>query len=262
MSTAARSRTAVLRTLAGASASLLLAGCSSGTSDASQDPDGTLTVLAASSLTETFTELAATFEQDNAGVEVRLVFDSSATLAGQVIAEAPADVLATADTTTMQPVEDAGLTAEPPRRFATNHLVLVVPGENPAEITSLEDLERSGVTYLACTESAPCGALARSVLDDHRIRAKPSSLEPDVKAVLTKVVLDEADAGLVYASDAVAAGTDVRTVEIPASRDAVTSYLVAPLGQAAEPDLARAWVDLVVSPQGRRALREAGFGPP
>jgi molybdate transport system substrate-binding protein len=232
------------------------AGCSS---DSGNEE---LTVLAAASLTGTFTELEQAFVEDHPGVDVRLSFDSSATLAQQVVGGAPADVLATADERTMQSVVDADGTDGSPDVFASNHLVLVVPAENPAHVASVDDLARPGVDYVVCVPSAPCGDVAATVLDRAGIDAPAASEETDVKAVLSKVELGEADAGLVYATDAVDAGDAVRAFEIPGSRQASTSYLVAALKDAGSPDLARAWVDLVLSDRGQRVLADAGFGPP
>ena len=241
---------------------LALAGCSSGTTTTSESDGTKLTVLAASSLTETFTELERIYEEDHAGVDVRLAFDSSATLAGQVIEGAPADVLATADARTMATVVDADVTAGDPSRFATNTMVLVVPVGNPAGIETFADLDQDGVGYLTCAESAPCGAVAESLLDLNHVEAPPKSFEIDVKAVLTKIELDEADAGLVYATDATSAGDRVETITIPGSSGEVNSYLVAPVVQSQNTDAARGWVELLLSEKGQDVLREAGFGTP
>ena len=241
---------------------LAVAGCGGGTTTTSESDDTTLTVLGAASLTETFTELERIYEEGHAGVDVRLAFDSSATLAGQVIEGAPADVLATADARTMATVADADATAAQPQLFATNTMVLVVPAGNPAGMETFADLDQDGVSYLTCAESAPCGALARSLLDLNQVEAPPKSFEIDVKAVLTKVELDEADAGLVYATDAASAGDTVDTIAIPGSSEAVNSYLVAPLRQSEHLDAAGAWVELLLSKKGQDVLREAGFGAP
>ena len=230
--------------------------------DSGPDMSGTLTVLAAASLTEGFEVLADRFEAAHDGVSVELAFDSSATLAEQVNQGAPGDVLATADERTMQLVTDAGSAAGDPEVFATNELVLVVPAGNPAGIDELADLDGGDSDYVVCVESAPCGALAASVLDDAGISAPPASEEVDVKAVLSKVELDEADAGLVYATDAVAAGDRVQAIDVPAAGDAVNRYPIAATADAAEPDLAAAWVELVLSDEGQQVLRDAGFGAP
>ena len=249
-------------------AALALAGCggsdaSSGGSRGSSDKEtGTLNVLAAASLTETFTSLAKDFEADHPGVTVKLAFDSSATLAEQVTQGAPADVLATADEATMQTVVDAGGTEGDPQLFATNHLQMVVPKDNPANIQQFSDLEKPGVKYVVCVDTAPCGKLAAKVLAATGIKAEPASEEVDVKAVLSKVELGEADAGLVYATDAVAGGDKVKPVDIPTSNENLNSYPIAALADAKKPELAKEWVDLVTGTQGQQALADAGFGKP
>lgn len=220
--------------------------------------DRELTVLAASSLTEPFTELAARFESRHPGVDVVTGFDSSATLAGQVAAGAPADVVATADRRTMRSMVAAGALDGAPVVFARNRLALVVPADNPAGITELADLDRAD--YVACTASAPCGRLAAGLLASAGVTRRARSLEVDVKAVLTKVRLGEADAGLVYASDVVAAGEDVREVPLPAVVS--TSYQVGVTEDARATRLARRFVALVLSPQGQRVLARAGFDAP
>ena len=239
----------------------LLAGCGV-TADGDSSDAETLTVLAASSLTETFGVLEADYEREHPGVDVRISFDSSATLAGQAVEGAPADVLATADEATMATAVDAGTTATEPEVFATNTLVLVVPAGNPAGIGTFADLDQEGVDYVACEESAPCGALAQTLLEANRVQAAPRSFEVDVKAVLTKVELDEADAGLVYRSDAVAAGEKVETFEIPRAAGEVNRYPIAALEQSRSPDLAQSWVELVLSERGQSVLGDAGFGTP
>ena len=232
----------------------------SNTSDT--DSEGTVTVLAAASLTETFTTLADMFEADHPGVTVRLAFDSSATLAGQAAQGAPADVLATADLATMQQAQDAGVVTGTPERFATNTLTLVVPRDNPAGLANFGDLSTPGVDYVACVETAPCGAAAAALLTTNEITAAPASLETDVKAVLAKVVQDEADAGLVYRSDAVAAGASVQVLEVPGADSEVLAYPAAILRQAQVPDLAAEFVDLLLSAEGQSTLSAAGFGSP
>lgn len=247
---------------AAAALTLTLAGCGSDGSGAGDGGTATVNVLAAASLTESFTTLAREFEADHPGVSVKLAFDSSATLAEQVNAGAPADVLATADERTMGLVADGGNITGEPTVFATNHLQLAVPRDNPAGIERFADLDRPGVSYVVCVDSAPCGKLAATVLKAAGIAAEPVSEEVDVKAVLSKVQLDEADAGLVYATDAVAAGDEVRAVDVPASEQNLNRYPIAALKDAGQPALARAWVRLVTSAQGRRVLRDAGFGKP
>ena len=241
---------------------LAATGCGGGSSTGAKDGGtGTLTVLAASSLTESFTELKKQFESDHPGVTVKLAFDSSATLAEQVDQGAPADVLATADAKTMQTVVDAG-NASKPTDFATTTLAMVVPKANPAHLSSFADLGKPGVDYVVCVPTAPCGKLAATQLAANNVTATPKSEEVDVKAVLAKVEAGEADAGLVYVTDAVAAGPKVTQIDVPASGDTLNVYPIAALKNAAKPALAKAWVDLVLSTQGHQVLTAAGFGTP
>ena len=236
-------------------------GCGGDGDDGSEgDEARTLDVLAAASLTESFEQLAEEFEAEHPGVTVRLVLDSSTTLATQVDEGAPADVLATADEKSMQLALDTG-SAEDADVFATNRLVLVTPRSNPAGITEFEDLDAPDVAYVACVETAPCGALAARLLAENGVVADPRSLEVDVKAVLAKVIADEADAGLVYTTDAFAASSEVTTWPIPGSEEALTAYPIAVVDQADEPELAADWVELVLSAEGQELLADAGFGP-
>ena len=224
--------------------------------------DRTLTVLAASSLTEAFTELADRFEAEHPGIHVRLSFGPSTTLAQQVLAGAPADVLATADEPSMAPVVDAGLFAREPVLFATNTLVVVTPAGNPARVQRVQDLANPSVAVALCAPDVPCGVAARRLLAVNDVRLRPVTLEPDVKAVLTKVSLGEVDAGLVYVTDATAAGDAVDTVAIPYATRVVNRYPIGVLTDAPETRAAEAWVELLLSAQGRQVLARAGFGQP
>lgn len=241
-------------------ASSLLTACGAGNDQ--KAPDRTLTVLAASSLTETFTELKGEFESDHPGVTVDLVFDSSATLAQRTVEGAPGDVLATADLATMQAATDGDAIEGDGQIFATNTMVLAMPADNPAQIAAFPDLDRPQVSYVVCVDTAPCGKVAATLLSRGGITHEPASLEPDVKAVLARVTAGEADAGLVYATDAKAAGDQVTTVEIPGAADAVTTYPIGSLSQSQQPGLAKDFVRLVIGSDGQQILAAAGFGPP
>jgi molybdate transport system substrate-binding protein len=223
------------------------------------DDERTLTVLAAASLTDAFERLGAGFEAEHEGVEVDFSFGSSTELAAQAADGAPGDVLATADAASMRIAGDAGVAGEP-AAFANNTLVLVTPPDDPAGVDTLDDL--AGTAWVRCADEVPCGRVALDVLADEGVTAEPVSLEEDVRAALEKVTSGEADAGLVYATDAVAAGDAVRTVPLPGADRHATSYLLAALDQAEHPDLAAAWLDHVLSADGRAALDEAGFASP
>jgi molybdate transport system substrate-binding protein len=254
----------VLAALSLLALTLPLAAC--GNDDASGSAGGsgagttTITVLAAASLTGAFTELADRFEADHPGTRVKLAFDSSATLAQQAVDGAPADVLATADTTTMDGAQAALATS--PQDFATNTMVLVTPKDDPADISTFADLEKGGVDYVACVATAPCGRVAAALASDNHLTTKPVSLEVDVKAVLAKVTSDEADAGFVYATDAVAAAGQVHRVAIPHADEELTTYPIATLKQSKAAGPAARFVDLVTSDTGRKVLADAGFGTP
>lgn len=243
-----------------ATALLLASGCTGSDGAADGEEGGTLTVLAASSLTDVFGELEQTYEDEHPGVDVQLTFDSSSTLAEQVVQGAPADVLATADEQTMQLVVDEGL-AGVPLEFARNELILVTPPDNPAGIEAIEDLDTGEPTYAVCVPDAPCGAASEKLLGLVDVTAEPVTEEDNVRDVLTKVTTDEVDAGLVYVSDAQAAGEDVNPIEVPEADQALNADVIAPLAGAGDAELAQDWVDLVMSDEGQRALEEHGFLP-
>jgi len=248
----------VTRPVAALLAAVLLAACTGCTGSS----EGRLTVLAAASLTETFERLADQLEADHPDVRVDLVLESSASLAEQVRQGAPGDVLATADEQSMRSVAAAGALDGAAEVFATNRIVLAVPRGGDSPVTSVSDLDDPDVRYVACVPAAPCGHVARAALAENGIEAPPASEEVDVKAVLAKVRLGEADAGLVYATDVQSARDSVRGIELSDSPAGVTRYAVAVLGDADEPELARAWLDLLGSAAGRSVLDEAGFGRP
>ncbi|MDR7383527.1 molybdate ABC transporter substrate-binding protein [Promicromonospora iranensis] len=236
-------------------AGLVLAGCAPA-------PGGeTLTVLAAASLREPFAALETTFESAHPGVDVKLSFGGSSDLADQIEAGAPADVVATADEPTMARLTDAGLVASP-AVFATNVLTIVVPTGNPARVESLADLGRRDVDVVLCAPEVPCGRAAAAVTDAADVTPHTVSEEPSVTDVLAKVSLGEADAGLVYATDAATEPEDVETVPTPEAADVVNRYPVATLSDPPAPDLADEWVALLTGTEGRSALSEAGFGTP
>lgn len=237
---------------------LFVAGCGG---EGSAEDERTLTVLAAASLTDSFTELAAEFEAAHDGVTVRLAFDSSATLAEQALEGAPGDVLATADQRTMDRAVRGGGTDGEARQFATNELVLAVPFDNPAAIRTLADLDGDGVDYLTCVPTAPCGAAATALLESNGVRREPVSQEVDVRAVLAKVAAGEADAGFVYRSDVVASGAAVTGVAVPGAERSPNTYWVAVTASAEEDELAKDWIALLRGDTGRAALAAAGFGP-
>jgi molybdate transport system substrate-binding protein len=231
-------------------------GC---TSSSGSTDDTELVVLAASSLTEAFERVAADFEAAHADVTVVLSFASSSTLAAQAAQGAPADVLATASPEAMDRAVDAGAVDGSPRVLARNRLVLAVPPGNPAGVTGLADLGRDELRVALCAPEVPCGAAASRAFEAAGVTPAPDTLESDVKATLTKVLLGEVDAGLVYGTDVLAAGDAVRGIDLAASEQAATDYVIAPLAQAPKPEAARAFVAHVESAAGQQVLADAGF---
>lgn len=233
------------------------AGCSPGVDAAT----ATLTVSAASSLTDAFGDLATRFEEQHPGVDVVLNLAGSSALAEQVNAGAPVDVLATASATTMAAVVDAGNAARP-TAFATNRLTIAVPPGNPREIGALADLAAPGIRTAICAPEVPCGAATAELLARARLTIDVATLDPDVRSVLGRVTADEVDAGIVYVTDVRAADGAAGEVAVPEDVNVSTDYLVAEVADAEEPALARAFVDLVTGPTGQRVLADLGFGAP
>lgn len=218
----------------------------------------TVTVYAAASLAEAFEDLATEYEAANPDIDVKLNFAGSARLAAQISAGARADVFASANAATMSRVVAEGRTATPPVLFVRNRLALVVPIDNPGNVTALEDLSNDDLVLAACAPEVPCGALAQAVLLDAGIEADPDTEETSVRAVLTKVTLGEADAGLVYATDVAAGGDKVAAVPLgPQIR--FNDYPVAAVSERA---VAADFVDFVLGPDGQRILWSHGFDTP
>ncbi|WP_157250471.1 molybdate ABC transporter substrate-binding protein [Nonomuraea typhae] len=239
-----------------------VSGCGASTAAPSQAPSAKareLTVFAAASLTGTFTELGKSFEAAHPGTTVRFNFGSSATLAQQIVQGAPADVFAAASPATMKTVTDASLAAAP-ARFVRNKLEIAVPPDNPAKVDELKDLADAKVKVALCAEQVPCGAAAVKALGAAGLKVTPVTLEQDVKATLTKVELGEVDAALVYKTDVLAAKGKVTGIAFPEANQAINDYPIATLSKAG--DLAKQFVDLVLSQQGKDVLTKAGFEAP
>ncbi len=222
---------------------------------------GELTVLAAASLTESFTTIGRRFEAANPGVKVVLGFAASSALAAQITSGAPADVFASASTTTMDAVVAAGAATDP-KPFARNAMEIAVPPSNPGRVTGVGSLASAGMKTALCQPQVPCGATAQQVFANARLTVDPVTLEPDVKSVLSKVQLGEVDAGVVYVTDVLAAGDKVEGVEIPAGLNAATSYPIAALTRSGNAASAAAFVDYVLSSAGAGVLAAAGFERP
>lgn len=251
---------------------LALAGCGS---DAAATPQavggstgssfvtlgGTVNVFAAASLQESFTTLKQQFEAAHPGVTVTLSFGASSSLAQSIAAGSPADVFASASQTTMDQVVAAkAATASTP--FARNVMEVAVPPANPGRVTGLADLAEPGVKVALCQAQVPCGSAAATVFANAKLTVTPVSQEADVKSVLTKVLLGEVDAGVVYVTDVKAAGDKVTGIPIPADVNTSTSYPIATLTSAPNAAAAAAFTTYVLSPDGRSVLTAAGFAAP
>ncbi|MFD6093463.1 molybdate ABC transporter substrate-binding protein [Oerskovia sp. NPDC060338] len=266
--TRAARRTVAVMTTALLTVALAACGTSSGseTPAASSAPDAaveeqTLTVLAAASLRDVFAELAEGFEAEHDGVTVALSFAGSADLADQLLAGSPGDVFASADTKNMDRVVEGGDAADPVV-FATNTLTVVVPAGNPGGVTSFADLSREDLKVVVCAAEVPCGSATAKVEAAAGTTVHRVSEEASVTDVLAKVTAGEADAGLVYVTDATLAGDDVEVIDVPETKTVVNTYPIAVTSGAADAALAQEWLDLVTGPVGQAALAKAGFGAP
>ncbi len=239
------------------------AGTGGGTASASSSAPvrGDLTVLAAASLTESFTTLGQQVEAAHPGVQVTLSFAASSALATQITSGAPADVFASASAKNMDAVVAAGAAADP-KTFAKNVMEIAVPPNNPGKVTGVDSLADGAVKTALCQPQVPCGSTAAKVFTNAKVTVTPVTLEPDVKSVLSKVTLGEVDAGVVYVTDVLAAGDKVKGVEIPADVNASTSHPIAALTTSANAATAAAFVDYVLSPAGTSVLTAAGFQQP
>jgi molybdate transport system substrate-binding protein len=243
-----------------AALALALAGCGGDEpSGGSSAAPGALKVFAAASLTAAFTQLGERFTAASGGTKVTFNFAGSQALATQVQQGAPADVFASADTTNMDKVRDLVGT---PRPFASNLLAIVVEKGNPRGVRTLGDLASNELKVVMAAEEVPAGRYAKHVLDQAGVRVRPVSREDNVKAVVTKVSLGEADAGIVYVTDVAAGGDKVEGVDVPQDQNVVATYPIATVKASRAQDQAQAFLDLVLSAEGQRVLEQHGFLPP
>ncbi|KIZ16286.1 molybdate ABC transporter substrate-binding protein [Streptomyces natalensis] len=222
-------------------------------------PKADLTVLAASSLTDVFNKAKAVYEKEHPGTKVTFSFAGSQELAAQVREGTPADALVTADTKTMD-----GLKADAadPTVIAKNRLVIATGHGNPKKITGLKNLTDSKLKVVLAAPEVPVGRYSKKVLDAQKLNVKPVSQEANVRAVLSKVELGEADAGIVYKTDAQTAPNKIDAVDIPDAQNAVASYPAATLKYSEHAKAAAAFVKWLSSPEAQKILRDAGFMKP
>jgi len=233
---------------------------------------GTLTIFAASSLIDAFGELGKTFENQNEGVKVKQSFESSSTLLTQIQQGAPADVFASAAMEEMDTAVKDGLVAASPQVFVRNREIIMVPNDNPADITRFEDVANPGVKLALAQKDVPAADYALQILDkanakygddfEEDVLSNVVSREADVRASVNRVVVGDADATFGYASDYTVDIRDrVKVVPIPPDLNIVATYPIAALKDAEEPELAGKWVELVTSEEGQRVLKKWNFEP-
>jgi molybdate transport system substrate-binding protein len=243
-----------------AAVALAVAGCGGGEpSGGSSASPGEIKVFAAASLTAAFTELGRQYTAANGGTKVTFNFAGSQALATQIRQGAPADVFASADLTNMDKVKDLTGT---PQSFASNLLQIVVEKGNPRGVGGLDDLASSDLKVVLAAPEVPAGKYAAEVLARAGVDVTPVSQEDNVKAVVTKVSLGEADAGIVYVTDVTAGGDQVEGVAIPEDQNVLATYPIATVEASTAKDRAQAFMDLVLSAEGERVLKTYGFLPP
>lgn len=232
----------------------------SGSGSASAEPKAAnLTVLAASSLTDVFKTAGAAYEKAHPGTKVTFSFAGSQELAAQVKQGAPADALVTADTKTM---DGLGAETDKPTVIAKNRLVIAAGKGNPFKIDELKDLADSKLKVVLAAPEVPVGRYSKEILDKQAVTVKPVSQEPNVRAVLSKVELGEADAGLVYKTDSAKSGDKIVAVDIPDDQNAVASYPAAALKQSKNAAAAAAFMTWLSGPEAQKILQDAGFQKP
>lgn len=233
---------------------------SSAASQASEPKlSGTINVFAAASLKATFTELGDLLMAENPDLKVEFVFAGSSDLFSQLEAGAPGDVFASADERNMTKATDAALIEGTPTPFVTNHLTIAVAPGNPLGIASLADLANPDYKVVVCAPQVPCGGATVQVSELAGVTLTPVSEENSVSSVLTKVTTGEADAGLVYRTDAKGAGDKVTAVDFPEADQVTNVYPIGLLKDTQNSAAAQAFIDLVLSPEGQRVLADAGF---
>jgi molybdate transport system substrate-binding protein len=240
-------------------AALALAGCGGDDGGGSGAAPGEIKVFAAASLTAAFTKIGEDFTAANGGTKVTFNFAGSQALATQIQQSAPADVFASADIPNMDKVKDLVGT---PRNLASNQLQIVVERGNPKNLQGLDDLANADLKVVLAAPEVPAGKYAAEALGKAGVTVKPVSQEDNVKAVVTKVSLGEADAGIVYVTDVTAGGDKVEGVDIPEDENVTATYPIATVKASQAPDKAQAFVDLVLSAEGQQVLKEYGFLPP
>jgi molybdate transport system substrate-binding protein len=237
-------------------------------------PTGELIVFAAASLTDAFTQIDTDFQTVYPDITIRYNFAGSQQLAQQLGQGAPADVFASANTRQMEvAIEEGRVVSGTQRTFVRNRLVVITPADNPAEIHTLQDLTKSDIKFVLAAAEVPVGGYSLDFLNkasatveygetySQTVIANVVSYEENVRSVLSKVVLGEADAGIVYSSDVALDASQVNRIDIPDDLNTVAAYPIAPIGDAESPELTQLFIDYILSPEGQSVLADYGFLP-
>jgi molybdate transport system substrate-binding protein len=243
---------------------LLLASCGGSpppvaSADAASRP---ISVFAAASLTAAFNQAGRNFENLHPATRLQFNFAGSAALSAQIQQGAEADVFASADQANMQKLVDAGLVTGGPQIFARNRLEIVVAAGNPKKVSGLNDFARTDLVLALCAAAVPCGRYANEAFSKAQIKVGPASQEQDVRSVVARVGLGEADAGIAYQTDVRAAGRSVQGIQIPDAQNVIASYPIAILKEAKNPTAALVFVDYLRTGRGQEDLSAFGFLPP
>ena len=232
------------------------------TTGAAAGVEGDIAVFAAASLTESFTEVGEAFTAVNPDAQATFSFDASSALVQQITEGAPADVLASADTANMDKLTEAALNGSEPVVFATNLLTIITAPDNPLGITGVADLANPDIKTVICAPEVPCGNYANQLFTSAGVAVTPVSLEQNVRGVVTKVTAGEADAGIVYVTDVIAAGDAADMVEIPADINVVAEYPIATVAASQNQEVGEAFIDFLLGADGQAILSAHGFGAP
>jgi molybdate transport system substrate-binding protein len=232
------------------------------TSPATVAVSGDVTVFAAASLTEAFTEIGDGFLTEYPDADVTFNFAASSELVTQINEGAPADVYASADQINMTKLTDAGNNGGEPAVFATNSLEIIVGPGNPEGVSGVADLADPDLIVVTCAPEVPIGKYTAEVITKAGVTVTPASYEENVKGIVNKVTLGEADAGIVYKTDVTAAGDQAEGVEIPTDLNVIAEYPLVAIKEAPNAEAARAFVEFVLSEQGQTILASYGFAAP
>ena len=248
----------MIAALAGVSAVIAFTAPAAAPTEPASDIEGELVVFAAASLTEAFTAIGDEFQSEHPDTDITFNFAASSALVAQIREGAPADLFASADQRNIDKLVAAGQASSDPETFATNSLAIIVEAGNPEDIDSVDDLADQDLVVVTCDPEVPIGRYTQDVFDAAGVEVTPDSLEESVRGIVTKVVEGEADAGLVYVTDVIAAGDGAAGIEIAADINVVAAYPIAPVADGTNPVAAAAFTEFVLGVDGQATLADFG----